>query len=182
MLLKKTNAYLSIITMFLLVIHAGYESLSFVLMYYNPMLSKITGYLTVGTVTVHAAISVICLFVLHDNKSIIYIRLNIKTVIQRICALIMTVLLLVHIFAFDLLGKGIGGYGYIITEASQILFYAAVFTHIAVSFEKSLITLGWLEKETTRQKLNMIVSVVCLLLFIVTGVITITTHFKIFYR
>ena len=180
MFLKKTNAYLSIIIMGLLVVHAGYESVSFVLMYYNPLLSKITGYLTAGTVTAHAVISMICLFVLHDNKSINYIKLNLRTVIQRICAIIMVVLLPVHIFAFDLLGISIGGYGYIMTEAAQVLFYAAVFTHIAVSFEKSLITLGRLEKEATRERLNMLVAVVCLLLFIITGVITITTHYKIF--
>ena len=181
MLLKKTNAYLSIIIMALLVVHAGYESVSFVLMYYNPLLSKITGYLTAGTVTAHVVISVICLFILHDNKSITYIKLNLRTVIQRICAIFMAVLLPVHIFAFDLLGRSIGSYGYVMTEAAQILFYAAAFTHMAVSFEKSLITLGRLEKEATRQRLNLLVSAVCLLLFIVTGVITITTHFKIFY-
>ena len=181
MLLKKTNAYLSIIIMILLVVHTAYESISFCLMYYNPLLSKITGYLTAGTVSAHAVISVICLFVLNDNKSIKYIKLNLRTVIQRICAIIMVVLLPVHIFAFDLLGISIGGYGYIMTEAAQVLFYAAVFTHIAVSFEKSMITLGKLEKEATRKRLNMSVAVLCLFLFIVTGMITITTHFKMFF-
>ena len=87
----------------------------------------------------------------------------------------------VHIFAFDLLGRNVGGPGYILTEAAQVLFFAAIFTHIAVSFEKSLITLGWLEKESTRQRLNMFMAVLCLLACIVTCVITITTHFKIFH-
>ena len=180
MILKKTNAYLSIIITVLLVIHVGYESAAYCLMYYNPLLSKITGYLTAGTVTAHAVISVICLFVLHDNKSVVYIKLNLRTVIQRICAIIMAALLPVHIFTFNLLGRSIGGYGYIMTEAAQILFYAAVYTHTAVSFEKSLITLGRLEKEAARQRLNRIAASVCVLLFIVTVVITITTHFKMF--
>ncbi len=180
MLLKKTNAYLSIFIMIILVVHAAYELVAFCLMYYNPLLSKITGFLTAGTVTAHAIISVICLFVLHDSKSISYIKLNIRTVIQRICALLMVVLLPVHISAFDLLGKNVGAPGYILTEAAQVLFYAAVFTHIAISFEKSLITLGWLEKESTRQRLNLITAVVCLLMCIAACVITITTHFRIF--
>ena len=181
MLFKKTNAYLSIIITVLLAVHAGYESTAYFMMYFNPLLSKITGYLIAGTVTVHALISVICLFVLHDSKSVTYVKLNIRTVIQRICALLMAVLLPVHIFAFGLLSGSIGGYGYVLTEAAQILFYAAVYMHIAVSFEKSLITLGRLEKETTRQRLNLIMTVVCLLMFVVTGVITITAHIKMFY-
>ena len=175
------NAYLSIIITVLLVVHAGYESAAFFMMYYNPLLSKITGYLIAGMVTVHALISVICLFVLHDSKSVTYIKLNIGTVIQRICAMLMIVLLPVHILAIGLLSGSIGCYGYVLTEAAQVLFYAAVFTHLAVSFEKSLITLGWLEKEATRRRLNIIMTVVCLLMFIVTGVITITTHIKMFY-
>lgn len=181
MLLKKTNAYLSIFIMIFLVVHVLYECVSFCLMYYDPLLSKITGYLTAGTVTAHAVISVICLFVLHDSKSVIYIKLNIRSVIQRLCAVLMAVLLPVHIFAFDLLGQNIGGYGYILTEAAQVLFYAAVYMHIAVSFEKSMITLGRLEKESTRQRLNRLMAVACFLLFIGTCVITITTHFKIFH-
>ena len=178
--MKKTNAYLSIIIMILLVVHAGYESISFCIMNYNPLLSKITGYLTAGTVTAHAVISVICLFVLHESKSVIYIRLNIRTVIQRVCAILMIVLLPVHIYSFAILSRSVGNGLYFLAEVSQVLFYAAVFTHIAVSFEKSLITLGMLEKEATRQRINMLMTVVCLLLFIVTGVITITTHFKLF--
>ena len=181
MFLKKTNAYLSIIIAFFLVVHAGYENTAFFLMYYNPLFSIITGYIVAGTVTVHAVISVICLFVLHDSNSVSYIKLNIRTVIQRICAMLMIVLLPVHIFAFDLLGRTIGGYGYVLTEALQVLFYAAVFTHIAVSFEKSLITLGRLEKEAVRRRLNMILAAACLVMFIITIVITITTHIKIFY-
>ena len=181
MLLKRTNAYLSIIITILLVIHAGYESVAFCLMYYNPLMSKITGYLIAGTVTAHAVISVICLFVLHDSKSVMYIRLNIRTVIQRVCALVMIVLLPVHIFSFPILSRSAGSYGYVLTEAAQVLFYAAVFTHIAVSFEKSLITLGKLENEVSRRRLTRIVTVVCLLSFVLTSVITITTHIKIFY-
>ncbi len=181
MRLKKSNAYLSIIIMILLAVHAGYESISFALMYYNPMISKLTGYLIAGTVTAHAVISVICLFILHDSKSVIYIKINIRTVIQRICAILMIVLLPVHIFIFDILSASTPGCGFALTEAAQVLFYAAVYAHVAVSFEKSLITLGKLEKEATRKRINLIVAVICLLLFITTGMITITTHLKMFY-
>ena len=180
MLLKKTNAYLSIIITVLLVIHAGYESASYCLMYYDPLLSKITGYLIAGTVTAHAVISAICLFVLHDSVSVIYIRLNIRTVLQRVCAIIMIVLLPVHIYAFGILSENSGNCLYVLTEAAQVLFYAAVFTHAAVSFEKSLITIGRLEKEVNRHRLNVTVAAVCLLSFISTSVITVTTHMRMF--
>ncbi len=181
MRLKRANAVLSIIITVLLVVHAGYESIAFCMMYYQPLLSKITGYLVAGTVTVHAVISVICVFVLHDSKSVLYLRLNLRTVIQRICAILMVVLLPVHIFAFDLLKGSAGSFGYILTEAAQVLFYAALFAHVAVSFGKSLVTLGKLEKETTRRRLDVILAVLCLLSFLVISVITITTHAKMFY-
>ncbi|MCR4589401.1 MAG: hypothetical protein K5668_01090 [Lachnospiraceae bacterium] len=179
--MKKANAYLSIIIIVLLVVHAGYESAAFCLMYYNPLLSKITGYLIAGTITVHAVISMICLFVLHDSGSVIYIRLNMRTVIQRVCAILIIVLLPVHILAFDILGRTAGSFLYVLTETSQAVFYAAVFTHVAVSFEKSLISLGKLENEVVRRRLNKIVAVICFLMFVSTNVITITTHVKMFF-
>ena len=181
MLLKKTNAFLSIIIMILLIIHAGYESAAFCLMYYHPLLSKLTGYFIAGMIIAHAVISVIYLFVLHDSKSVSYIKLNIRTVLQRICAILMMVLLPVHIYAFDILSLNIGNCWYVATEALQVTFYAAVVMHIAVSFDKSLITLGKLENEVTRHRLNIVVTAVCLLSFFLTCVITISTHIKMFY-
>ena len=180
-LIKRTNAVLSILITVLLFVHAGYESISLCMMYYQSLLSKITGFLIAGTVAVHAVISAVCVFVLHDSKSVLYLRLNLRTVIQRICAILMVVLLPVHIFAFDLLKGSAGSFGYILTEAAQLLFYGALFAHIAVSFGNSLVTLGKLEKETTRRRLDVILAVICLLLFLVMSVITITTHVKMFY-
>ncbi len=181
-MIKKINAVLSLLLTALLILHAGYECAAYCLFYYNPMLSKVTGFVTASVVALHVIISIISLFVLHDSRSVIYIRLNMKTVIQRICAVIMAVLLPVHIYAFNLLQRYAGKTGYFLTEAGQILFYAAVFGHIAVSFTKSLITLGVMEKDTVRRKADTVISVICTLLFIVVAVITVTTHTKLFLR
>ena len=180
MKIKKANACIALILSALLVIHAGYECISFILMYYGPVISKVTGYMTAAAAAVHAVLSVTGLFILHDSKSVMYIRPNIRTVIQRISALVMALLLPVHIFSFDILGMTAGGAGYVLTEASQVLFYAAMFTHIAPSLGRSLITLGKIETETALKKTDKIMAVICLILFIVVNYITLSTHLKLF--
>ena len=181
-MIKKINAVLSLLLTALLILHAGYECAAYCLFYYNPMLSKVTGFVTASVFIMHVLISVISLFVLHDSGSVIYIRLNMKTVIQRICAVIMAVFLPVHIYAFNLLQRYAGKVGYYLTEAAQILFYAALFGHIAVSLTKSLITLGMIEKDAVRRRADTVISVICLMLFAAAAVITVTTHTKLFLR
>jgi hypothetical protein len=180
MVIKKANAYLSLITTVLLLIHTGYTGISYIVMYYNPVMSKVTGYTLIGAITAHAVISLIILFVMHDSVSVAYPGLNIRTVIQRICAALMILLLPVHIKSFDLLQRSVGGIGYVLTEICQVLFFTAVFGHIAVSFSKSLITLGILKDNRLRKRIDLILAIICLILCIAIITITLVTHIKLF--
>ena len=53
---------------------------------------------------------------------------------QRVSAVLIVLLLQLHILSFSLLQKSAGGAGYILIEAVQIVFYAALMGHIALSF------------------------------------------------
>lgn len=178
--IKKWNARLSLLTIALLLIHEGYQLYAYLTFYYNPTLSKVSGFVTAGCFVLHGILSAICIFALHDSKTVAYKKRNIRTLLQRISAVMILVLLPIHIFSFSLLQSSIGGIGYVFIEAVQIIFYAALSCHIALSFSNALITLGRLSDIKKKRIIDMVVLIICALLFIAVSVIITTTHVKIF--
>ena len=73
-----------------------------------------------------------------------------------------------------------GGIGYVLIEAAQIIYYAVLSCHIALSFSNALITLGRLSDIKKKRIIDIVVLVICVLLFIAVSVIITTTHTKIF--
>lgn len=179
MTIKKWNARLALLTILLLLIHEGYQLFAYLTFYYNPTLSKATGYAAAGCFVLHGILSAISVFILHDAKSIAYKRLNIKTVCQRVSAALILLLLPLHIFSFPLLQSSAGGIGYWLIETEQILYYAALSGHIALSFSNALITLGRLADIRKKRVIDITVSVIAALLCIAVSVIITTTHTKI---
>ena len=178
--IKKWNARLSLLTLALLLIHEAYQLYAYLTFYYNPTLSAVTGYSVAGAFALHAVLSAICVFALHDSKGIAYKRLNLGTVLQRVSAAVMTVLLPIHILSFGLLKSSAGGVGYILTEAAQVLFYGALSCHAALSFSKALITLGRLSDVKRKRVIDIAAAVICAALFTAASVIITTTHTMIF--
>ncbi len=178
--MKKANAILSIVSLALLSIHALYELSAYVLFYYNPVISKLTGWMAGGAIAVHAVLSAISLFKLSDSKTVLYKRLNIGTVVQRVSAVIMVVLFPFHINTYDFLKKNSHGAAFALAETVYIVFYSALFTHIAVSFSRALISLGKLEDDSKRRSINKLVALICALAALITMIITIKTHIKMF--
>ena len=179
MKIKKLNANLSLLTLVLLLIHEGYQLCAYITFYYNPILTKASGYAVACCLILHAILSVICVFALHDSKTIAYKKLNIRTVFQRVSAFMLILLLPVHIISFPLLQNSVGSAGYFFVEAAQIIYYAALSCHIALSFGNALITLGRLSDMKKKRVLDIIVFIICALLFIAVSVIITTTHTKI---
>ena len=68
--IKKWNARLSLLTVVLFLIHEGYHLYAYTTMYYNPILSKVTGYALAGALGLHVILSIISVFVLHDAKKV----------------------------------------------------------------------------------------------------------------
>ncbi|HCA54684.1 MAG TPA: hypothetical protein DEO95_04255, partial [Ruminococcaceae bacterium] len=78
--IKKWNARLSLFTMALLLIHELYQLYAYISFYYNPVLSKAFGYAVASGFVLHGILSAVCIFALHDAKTVAYKKLNFKTV------------------------------------------------------------------------------------------------------
>ncbi|MBQ9673580.1 MAG: hypothetical protein IJV39_03030 [Ruminococcus sp.] len=180
MRIKKWNARLSLLAVFAILFHTGYQTFAYITFYYNPILSAVSGYTLAGVIVLHAILSVISVFALHDSKTTAYKKLNIKTVLQRISAAVMLLLLPLHIFSFVLLQGSAGSMGYYLIEACQILFYASLYCHVAMSFTNALITLGWLEDIKKKRIIDRILLGVCTVMFLITSLTITSTHLKIF--
>lgn len=179
MRIKKWNARLSLLTLALLLIHEGYQLYAYITFYYHPTLSAIFGYAVAGCCVLHGILSAICVFALHDSKTVAYKKLNIRTVLQRISAVMILLLLPLHIFSFKLLQAGVGSVWYIAVEAIQIIYYASLSCHIALSFSNAFITLGRLSDIKKKRIIDVVVLVICALLFVAVSVIITATHTQI---
>ena len=99
---------------------------------------------------------------------------------KRWTSVLLILLLPLHIFSFPLLKSSAGGFGYFLVEAAQIIFYAALFCHVATSFSNALITLGWLSDIKKKRIIDVVVLVICVIMLIAVSVIITTTHTKLF--
>lgn len=169
--MKKLNAFLSVFLSIVLVLHVLYTLVSYLIFYYNPMLSMIFGNLVLWVMVAHMLCSIVNVLWLHDSKSISYLALNRQTLIQRISAVVMVLTLLPHINSFKLF-KLAGAGGFWLIEGIQLLFFAAVFSHISVSFSRAFISLGLLGDNRIRRRLDKAVTIVCAILFLAAAVIT----------
>lgn len=180
MRIKKLNAWLALITVALLLIHETYQLFAFILFYYNPVMTKVLGYALALAFVLHGILSAYCLFVLHDSKTITYKKMNIKTVLQRISGLAMILLLPLHICSFLLLQRSAGTIIFYLILASQVLFYAAINCHVAVSFSSAFITLGYLEDMDKKDRIDRTAWFISTLLFITTSVVIISVYNRMF--
>ncbi len=179
MFVKKANAYLALISILMLVLHAAYQLFSYIAFFYNPMLSAAFGFTLLAAVLLHVFLSVVSIFVLHDAKTILYKKLNIRTLIQRISALLMILLLPIHVNEFQLLQNISNGVEFVVLEGFLVMFYAALFLHVSASFTKALITLGWLYDDEKRKAYDRLLMRACALVFVIVAAISIHTHISL---
>ena len=180
MRIKKWNARLSLLTLALLLIHEVYQLYTYIAFYYNPTLTAVTGFAAAGCFVLHGILSAACVFALHDSKTVAYKKLNIRTVLQRISAVMIIMLLPLHIFSFILLQASVGSGWFVVIEAVQIIYYAALSCHIALSFSNAFITLGLLSDIKKKRITDIVVLIICALLFIAASVIITMIHTQIF--
>ena len=166
-LIKRINATLTLFTIAALILHAGYQIVSYAILYYNPVISSVLGYIILIPVICHILLSIISVFFLHDSKTIAYLRLNPAILAQRISAVLIICLFYVHSHSFVLLQAHPDGLGFWLIKVGEDLFYAALFVHISISFSRALITLGKLKNIEYKKRLDRIVWGVSTLLFIV---------------
>ena len=125
--IKKSNAILSLFTCLMLLIHVMYQGLAHLLLFYYPIVSKILGYAVLVPAVLHGVMSAISVLFLHDSRTIMYKKANVRTYIQRICAVIIVLLLPAHVYSYAM---------HDITAGSA-LFYAVASTSTSSSWTSS---------------------------------------------
>ncbi len=179
-MIKRVNAYFSLASLALIAVHVIYEIFAYITMYYNPVLSALVSYIPATIIVTHAIISIICVIFLNDSIKILYKSMNRETVLQRVSAFLMVILLPVHIVSYNLLESSAGSAGYIVTEIAQVIFYMSLYTHIAVSVSKAFVTLGFLDDDRRRKRIDVFAMIICGIMFFITTVIILTSHGKMF--
>lgn len=180
--MKKINAYVSILAILLLTAHVIYEDIANVLFYYNPLVTKLSGYIAGGVILIHAILAIFNVYIAGDSKKIDYRMANIRTLLQRGTGILMLLLLPLHIFEFGIISHNAFNVIYVITEIGNTLFFISLFVHVAISFSKSLITLGVLTDDDKRKIIDIAMAIICTIIGIVTILITILVHIAMFNR
>ncbi len=170
MKLKKANAVLGLLSAPLLLAHIGYTVASYLSMNDNPALKKATAIPFVMAVLLHAILGMLSVFLLGDGTRLdLYPKQNRNTVVQRVTAALILPLLILHLKAvsaiqsFAVKGRWVP-IGLILLL--QILFYAVVLAHTAVSLSRAFVTLGWLSSRETQRKIDRAVAVVFAAVFV----------------
>ena len=169
--LKKNNAILSLFTCLMLLIHVVYQAVAHLMLFYYPIVSKILGYAVLIPAVIHGVMSAISVLFLHDSRKIMYKKANARTYIQRICAVIIVVLLPAHLYSYAIHGITAGTALFYAATSLQIIFYGAIITHVAVSVSKALITLGVIGNMDKMHMIDRSLFVICAVLFVAVSII-----------
>ena len=169
MKLKKINAALGLLAIVLILLHVGYSVISYLTFYYNPVLKLVFAIPFIVAVCLHAVCGMLIVFTAKDgSRADLYPKQNQRTILQRASAALIFPLLILHINTFSLM-KVSAEKGYticiILLMLAEILFFAVVITHVAVSFTNGLITLGILTDRELQKKIDKVVYVIGAILF-----------------
>ncbi len=161
MILKKTNAVLGLLSILFMLGHIGYSTFCYLTFYYNPFLKLVFAIPFMVLVCLHAVCGMLTVMLQKDGGSMnLYPKKNIRTILQRVTAALIFPLLILHINTFSLMQlcakKGLKA-GIVLLILAELLFFAVVIAHVAVSLSKGLITLGFLTSEKTMGVLDRIV-------------------------
>lgn len=172
MKLKKINAILALIATVGLLVHISYSVYSYLTFYYNPKLKIITAVPFMVCTCLHAICGMAIVFLRTDGSGLdVYGKQNRKTVLQRLSAALIFPLLILHINTFSALSK-FSGEGkwpmFWLVIFLQVMFFAVVATHVAVSVTKAFITLGILGDIKKVRILDRIFYVIGAVMFVIT--------------
>lgn len=184
MILKKCNAYLSLLNTLTLLIHVVYNAFAYFTFYYNPTLKTLTALPFIVVVCLHAICGMCAVFLMDDGTRLdLYRRHNFRAIIQRVSAALIFPLLILHLNTYSLLkdssAKGNLALFFLIIFI-QILFYAVVTSHIAFSFSNAFVTLGVLSDMKKKKAMDRIVLFICTALFITSSVLIVRGEFLMF--
>jgi hypothetical protein len=171
MTIKKLNAVIALITSLALFVHIGYSAFAYLTFYYNPTLKVVTAIPFMVCTCIHAILGMCAVFLMGDGTRLtVYPRLNARTLIQRITAALIFPMLILHLNTFRLLKNNAASGNwpvFAIIIFIQIIFFAVVITHTAVSFSRALITLGMLQSRQAQTIIDRIVYIFWAAVFLI---------------
>ena len=171
MKLKKINATLGLLSIVLILLHVGYSVVTYLTFYYNPVLKLVFAVPFIVVVCLHAICGMLIVSTMRDgSRADLYPVQNQRTILQRASAALIFPLLILHIKTFSLMQASAehGHKAYIVLlMLAEILFFAVVITHGAVSFTNGLITLGLLSDRELQKKIDKVVYVIGAILFVI---------------
>ena len=173
MKLKKINAALGELSILCMLLHIAYSVFAYLTMYYNPLLKTVFSLPFVILVCLHAVCGMLTVFMHKDGSSAdLYPKQNMRTILQRVSAALIFPLLILHLNTFSLM-KASAEKGQtvfiILLIIAELLFFAVVITHVAVSFSSGLITLGLLMSEKTKNNIDRIMYIIGAAAFILSA-------------
>lgn len=168
--MKKANALLSLITALLMMAHIGYTSYAYLTMYYNPFLTNLISYSFMVCVCLHAILGMMSVFLNSDGTKLNkYPGYNKATIVQRVTAALIFPLVFIHVNTFKYMqASAEAGRSWIIIllMVSEILLFATVLAHFAVSFSRALVILGWLKSAEKQKRIDKACIVICSLILV----------------
>ena len=169
MKLKKLNAALGLLSVLLMLLHIGYTTFAYLTFYYNPVLKNATALPILLAACLHAVCGMMIMFTQKESSRLdLYPRQNISTILQRVSAALIFPLLILHLNSFSL-KKSSAERGYsalvLLLMLAELLFFAVLIIHVAVSLTRGLITLGLLSSRERQKTIDRVVYLLGLLLF-----------------
>lgn len=185
MFLKKLNAALGELSILFMLVHIGYSVYAYLTAYYNPLLKNLTAIPFMVLVCLHAICGMLTLFLQRDGgRPDLYPKQNLGTILQRVSAVLILPLLILHINTYTLM-KGAAEEGQIVWVVllmlGEILFFGCVISHVALSLTKGLVTLGILSSEKTKRTLDLILYVLCAVIFVISCVAVLKGQIGMFF-
>ena len=162
-IVKKINALAGLAVIAALCCHGGSMCYSMLTGWYDFNIAKTFANIILIAVAVHAFLSITIFFFFHDGAVLKYKKENISTLLQRISAVAILILLHIHIntYSFMATGETLGVEQIIIHCTSEILYFASIMTHIAVSIGKGAVTLGMVKSSASLKRINLISYIIC---------------------
>ncbi len=178
--MKKANAALGLLAALLLLVHMGIQVYIYLSFQYLPVLSKVSALAFMAPVAVHVLLSIALLFFAPGGlKRDPYPRFNRRTIVQRVSALVILLLLPLHVKTFEVLRGGAAPAGVI---AAELVFFAAVTVHVGTSFSRGLISLGRLDTPERQKRVDAAVWAALGILMLLAAAAVVRTQLVMFGR
>lgn len=161
---KKINAITSLVSTLLIIVHGGYDAFWMFFRDKIPTLPKVISILLIISVLIHIVLSIIIVISGIKNnkgkKEKIYKKQNIRTILQRIFAVVTMLLIPLHSIGMSnrLSPK-------LLHAIVHPIFFIAVYGHVAVSTSKAFITLG-IGNTKFIKVIDIVMSIILLFIFL----------------